>query len=185
MKKNYDENQILLSIHLNLIPENSDFKVDFNLIQKVARLKIKDFNLWNNISPGNKKGLWKQYCRIAAINLLKYKDECGYNKDFNESFIYILTDKQFKNHYKIGRTIEPERRLSECNVYSPYKSFNLISWTFSSNAIEDEKFFHEKFIEDRLEGEWFYFNEVENIRKYITRKLYVNNPPPLKYTDYL
>lgn len=184
MKSNFDVNQILLAQELGLIPKHSDFKLNSDLIQQVARLKIKDFDTWVKFTSDKKTGLWKQYTRIAALNLLKYKDSEGYNKDFNESFIYILGDRKFKNHYKIGRTIEPERRLSECNVYSPYKSFYLVSWIFSDEAIKKEKLFHSIYDEDNIEGEWFYFPDVEIIRNIMHSELN-KFIPPHEYSDYL
>lgn len=164
--------------HFGIIPkEDIDFRITNEVLNQVARLKITDFETWKRKTRSNKVSLWKVYFRMAALNILKYKHHLGLNKDLRESFIYIIADDKFPNHYKIGRTIEPEKRVIDCNVFSPYKSFRLVSWLYSDEAVLDETVFHEIFREDRTSGEWFYFQNVEIVRSLMEKYLTSIEPP--------
>jgi len=80
-----------------------------------------------------------------------YRDKPGY--------IYLIhavgTDR-----YKIGLTTRSvEARFTELNSsQSPYP-LELIDWFETDNVTEDEKYFHEKYSDYRVHGEWFQLNQ--------------------------
>lgn len=58
------------------------------------------------------------------------------------------------NRYKIGKTFDIDRRLAELSYQSPYP-LKLISSFKSDNPSQDEHALHEKFLDNRVHGEWF------------------------------
>lgn len=154
---NYDSVQIGLAIAKGLLLEdNGDFKITLDLVNNVALLKITDWDSFNLLSDGKQRSLLKQYRRVAAINLLKYRDTlAGGRKRFKEGFVYLMQDTRNPEYIKVGKSIEPVRRLEEANCFSPLKSFKLIRWFFCEDAFRIESLVHRTFKNRNSSGEWF------------------------------
>jgi hypothetical protein len=64
------------------------------------------------------------------------------------------------NRYKIGRTLDLKRRVSQLNYQSSYPLKIVLSFK-SYYPAEDEKALHKKFASYRVHGEWFEFSFVD------------------------
>ncbi|AHY25388.1 hypothetical protein PS2_142 [Serratia phage PS2] len=162
----YDLNQINEALSAGLIYDN--FTVTADLISSVAKLHFKDIAELK--SKRNRKSIWALACRTAALNLLKYKSDQMMDRDFKESFVYIMTDSKNPNLYKIGRSIDPYSRLATANTFSPSRSFKLVSFRFSEDSVELEKYLHSIYSRDHEEGEWFYFSDIQSVIDKLTSK---------------
>lgn len=80
-----------------------------------------------------------------------------------EGYIYLL---HCGPYYKIGRTVDLEKRLPQLAIQLPYKP-ELIHTIASKTPDLTEDFFHRIFAEKRMNGEWFRLNE-EDIRYFCT-----------------
>lgn len=49
-----------------------------------------------------------------------------------------MVDTTNPNYYKIGRSIEPDVRVITANTFSPFKSFKIVSFRYSQDAVELE-----------------------------------------------
>lgn len=162
MRTDIDWSQINLALDSGLI-RKSDFDINKELIESVALLKLPNLNEFLNKSNKTKKSLWNLYCRTAALNLLKFKDEFDISKSYEQAFIYIMTDTRHPNLYKIGRSIEPDVRMAAANTFSPSKSFKIVSFRYSQDAIKLEKNLHYLYKRDHEGGEWFFFSDIQPV----------------------
>ncbi|QFR56087.1 hypothetical protein CPT_Muldoon_133 [Serratia phage Muldoon] len=162
----YDKDQINKALSAGLIYDN--FNVTADLISSVAKLHFYDIDELK--SKRKAKSIWALACRTAALNLLKYKSDVAIDKDFKESFVYIMTDLHNPNLYKIGRSVDPYSRLSTANTFSPTRSFKLVSFRFSEDAVELEKYLHSIYHRDHEAGEWFYFPFIQPVIDKLTSK---------------
>ena len=82
-------------------------------------------------------------------------------------FIYLIHAVE-TDRYKIGLTTRSvQARLAELNSsQSPYP-LELIDWFETDNVTEDEAYFHEKYSDFRVHGEWFKFDQktLKQVRK--------------------
>ena len=115
-----------------------------------------------------------KYSNIKGHNLRKYrkylymdlwvKDE-SFRHDVNEydlenvkkpilrvEYIYIITNKVFKDNIKIGKTIDPIKRLSNYNVGDPNKNYQYVFLKETSVADVIEKYFKNKYSSN---NEWY------------------------------
>lgn len=152
----YDENQILEAKNIGLIPDGVWFPITYSLVTEVASLKIKDKEKFWNLKLSKQSRLLRLYFRLAAINLLKYRDSKGLNtRRSRESFVYLIQDTKNPKYIKVGKSIEPHRRLSEANCFSPEKSFIILRWFYCEDAYLVENLVHRTFKDFNSSGEWF------------------------------
>ncbi|AKN44348.1 hypothetical protein BI021_gp009 [Salmonella phage NR01] len=156
----YDTGQITKAINLGLIPKCDEwFKITYSLVNQVALLKIEDKLAFSKLRPSKQKSLLRQYFRLAAINLLKYRDCTVVSKlRSREGFVYIMQDSKCPEFIKVGKSIEPARRLEEANCFSPEKSFRILRWFFCEDAYSVENLVHRTFKDYNTTGEWFKLN---------------------------
>lgn len=159
MRYDIDWRQIDLAVNSGLL-SYKDFDITPELIEKVAYLKLHDINEFKNKKLSKQTSLWNLYCRTAALNLLKFKDNFDITKNYNQAFIYIMVDKRHPNLYKIGRSIEPDVRAATANTFSPYKTYEILSFRYSQNAINLERYFHDKYKDNSEGGELFFFHDI-------------------------
>ena len=108
----------------------------------------------------------------ASINV-SGKDICHLNnrtsargrsdKDFwlqrkNRSGLVYLIKAIGTNYYKIGRTKDIETRLETLQKSSPF-DLSLILAIETSDSLALEKYFHDKYNDCRVRGEWFELDE--------------------------
>lgn len=89
--------------------------------------------------------------KLAAINLIK--ESKGTRKNPTEGFVYVITNPAWPTKAKVGFSFDPLTRLAEFNTADPFRQYKLECWAFFSNARENEKYFHSKYKENRL-NEW-------------------------------
>jgi hypothetical protein len=85
-----------------------------------------------------------------------------------EGYIYLLrAAKPFDECYKIGRTADPKRRLTDFGVKLPY-SVTPLMVTKVEDMFEEEAWLHRQFASVRVDGEWFKLSDrdVAAIRAY-------------------
>lgn len=169
MRSDVDWSQINLAIKNGLIG-NCNFEITKSLIEKVAFLKITDKEKFFLMSENKRKSIWAVFCRTAALNLLKFKDEFDIEKSYKQAFVYIMTDTKNPNYYKIGRSIEPDIRVLNANTFSPFKSFKIVSFRYSQDAIKLENLMHKTYHRDHINGEWFFFHGITSVIKKLNNK---------------
>lgn len=169
MRSDVDWDQINLAIKKGLIG-HYNFEMTKELIEKVAYLKIVDKENFLLKSRAKQQAIWRVFCRTAALNLLKFKDEFDIEKSHRQAFVYIMADTKNPNYYKIGRSIEPDIRALSANTFSPFKSFKILSFRYSQDAVELEKYLHSIYESDHVNGEWFFFHDVNSIIRKLDSK---------------
>jgi hypothetical protein len=82
--------------------------------------------------------------------------------------LYLL---ECKGLYKIGITTQhPKKRIKNLQTGNPH-TISLVYYKTCSNYLAMEKYFHKKFSDKRLVGEWFSL-DAEDIGHIITCKKY-------------
>lgn len=90
--------------------------------------------------------------------------DSGERREELDGFIYVLSTGQ--GEYKIGLTTKkPTKRLKQIKPKLPY-DLEIILVYESRDVYKDEKYYHTKFEEKRLNGEWFGLNkdDIENLK---------------------
>ncbi len=132
-----------------------NFKIDENLIQEYRKAYGKGvLKRKNEIELAD---------RLSALNLLKYKRERFSAKDIQEGFVYVISNPAWEC-VKVGKTIDSKQRLAQMQTYSPYRDYKIEHYTFSQNALELEKFIHNKLSRFHIGGEWFDTKPLNVIR---------------------
>lgn len=101
---------------------------------------------------------WYFAARLAALNLLSYKKECGFN--IQEGFVYAISNPAWEGKLKIGTTWNPYVRLSQFQTYSPLRDYKLEHWSFFSDKFYGERLVHRLFGSTR-DHEWFSIPDTE------------------------
>lgn len=70
-------------------------------------------------------------------------------------FLYVIAHPQHRTSSKIGRAVDPYKRLSAANTWSPYGAFRLHGYVFFVDVRLAEKVIHLRLSADRRRGEWF------------------------------
>ncbi|MFF2091224.1 GIY-YIG nuclease family protein [Paenibacillus sp. NPDC058174] len=81
------------------------------------------------------------------------------NDSDRKGFVYII--RTFDNHYKIGKTINLERRIPDLRIQLPYDEFEVILIIETNDKDELEKLLHKHFYLKRKNGEWFKLTEFD------------------------
>lgn len=74
-------------------------------------------------------------------------------------FIYLIQMADFPI-YKIGRSVEPEKRLSSFNVQLPFPFRRVFAYRVQEHCLVERKL-HERYQERRTNGEWFRLCQLE------------------------
>ena len=69
-------------------------------------------------------------------------------------YVYVIQDTEFSNHYKIGRTNNPQRRVSEIRSILPGIS-EIVAIVETQDAPTLEWQLHQRYADARKRGEWF------------------------------
>ena len=144
---------------INLLQEyniwNSDVEPDLKVIEAYMGIYRKNF--------GKSKSLKRSEIlfngRLAALNLIRHctvpknKLKCG--------FVYIISNKAWKNMYKIGISYDPSIRLAQYQTYSPYRDYKLEGYYYFSDKKKAERILHKDF---KGNYEWVYSDDLIKIR---------------------
>lgn len=71
--------------------------------------------------------------------------------------VYLIGSRLF-GWYKIGKSSNAAIRVSELGILLPFRIEVIAIWK-SENHHELEKFLHEKYADERINGEWFAFRK--------------------------
>ncbi|AFQ22235.1 hypothetical protein My1_076 [Pectobacterium phage My1] len=170
MKTNYDEAQIEQAVSLGLIPRDTWFPITNRLVEQTALLKITDWELFNSKTKGTQNSVLRLFFKTAALNLLKYRST--FSSKGKEGFVYLMQDSERPEYIKLGKSKEPERRLSEANCFSPNKSFKMLRVFFYEDALAVEAELHRKYSEYCTSGEWFRSINLPEVIEYLSGKTY-------------
>ena len=69
-------------------------------------------------------------------------------------YVYVIRDIDVTGHYKIGRTTDIVRRLTDFNVKLPFQ-IGIVLIATCTDAVVLETKLHHHFAEKRVAGEWF------------------------------
>jgi hypothetical protein len=72
-------------------------------------------------------------------------------------WVYII--KSDSGHYKIGKSIRPDKRVTEFSLKLPFK-IEIIDFIECENHHQVERFLHELCAEYHVNGEWFLLPEL-------------------------
>lgn len=93
--------------------------------------------------------------RLAGLNLLKENLARGVKaSEILAGHIYLISNKAFPLHYKIGVSYDCAKRLAQYQTYSPYRDFILEKYDFVIDKFKTEKMLlvHPLIIKEN--GEW-------------------------------
>lgn len=75
-------------------------------------------------------------------------------------YVYVIQDTEFSKLYKIGRTVEPARRLKDIRNILPGSS-EIIAIVDTQDAPTLEWQLHQRYAESRERGEWFALTDAQ------------------------
>lgn len=167
-----------------LLKKLSEIVEELNRFPTSADMRIKarnnpDFPSHNTFNRfGNKSGLaeaLKNFCeqngKIELIQYcLPYLKEDGVLRGSNERIdengsVYLYKSSK---HYKIGRTNDLKRRDREIKLQLPLEA-DLIHRIITDDPVGIEKYWHNRFADKRLNGEWFNLS-ASDIKAFRRRK---------------
>lgn len=98
----------------------------------------------------------RRYARkLAGLTLLKLQAERGMRySDSNAGIVYLIENPSFPDHYKIGMTIDLDRRLGSYQTYDPYRAYRVKKYEFVLDRKLTEKNFLSSLQSSPEEGEW-------------------------------
>jgi Meiotically up-regulated gene 113 len=74
-------------------------------------------------------------------------------------YVYLIGSLRF-HWFKIGRSLRPELRIKSLGILLPFKIQLFALWRAESFKYL-EKLLHRRYSENRINGEWFYFDDYE------------------------
>lgn len=89
--------------------------------------------------------------RYAVYSRAYSRKKYSSNRQPQPGDVYII---QFDRFFKIGRSVDPDRRLKEINGFLPVRAI-LLHRIKSDDAIRAELQLHDRFSDRRTNGEWF------------------------------
>lgn len=72
-----------------------------------------------------------------------------------DGFVYLITHPDKEGLVKIGRSVRPQTRLDQANVWCERKRWTMNAAMAFPDAAQAEHAMHVAFADRRLEGEWF------------------------------
>ncbi len=138
-------------IDTSVIPE----KGYFNITEDILHSYIK---VYGTLSKSNKIGSKSNLSlarRLAGINLLKLLIARGYRyTDIPSGMCYIIGNSAYPLHYKVGMTLDLDKRLSQYQTYDPYRAFKVEAYEFVLDRRASEKLIIKHPLITSEEGEW-------------------------------
>lgn len=100
------------------------------------------------------KDIESKFIKEKILRIQKTSEKSGY--------VYIVTSNTFDGYYKIGSTIDLTSRLISYNTCSPFGDFKYVYYKFFYDRVYVEKIIQKKFLDYRMNGEWFQL-DINNI----------------------
>lgn len=88
------------------------------------------------------------------------------SKGLKQGFVYAIGNPSFPDYVKIGSAIDVYGRLNSYQTSSPNRDYFLISYFYSDNRLQDEKYMHSLF---ERKNEWCRV-EKDEIKKMFTKR---------------
>ena len=79
-------------------------------------------------------------------------------KAVHSGFVYVITNKAWPDHCKIGRAFDPESRLGSYQTGTPHRDYKLTGSRYFDDAAMAEREIHMRLASARAEGEWFFMD---------------------------
>lgn len=139
-------------VFLGKIPSFGAFKIDEDLL-------LCYMDLYNDITKKQgeyrTKSNMKLARRLAGLNLIvELSDRYVPFDSVDCGLVYLISNPIFEDHYKVGMTLNVEKRLSQYQTYDPLRRFQIVKYDFVLNRRETERriLLHPNSM--REEGEW-------------------------------
>jgi len=87
-------------------------------------------------------------------------------QDAKVGYIYLAKMNAPQPIYKIGHSIDPDRRKSEFAIRPPYP-ITLVHTHKTENMLDDEKYWHTLFEDKNTNGEWYELDD-DDIERFVT-----------------
>ena len=147
-------------IYQNVIPKDIEFDItEFQLSEYIK--------MYAEIhGKGNSKYDRKFARKLAGVNLLKYKLKRGATyKSCKEGLLYFIENPAFPEYFKVGMTIDLDKRLNSYQTYDPHRKYKVNSYEFVLNRSIAEKQILQSMEVDLHQGEWIKKTDVGTLLK--------------------
>jgi T5orf172 domain len=133
------EQKVLLTlIEKGAIPESGIFEITEEHLRNYLDIYHK---LFGNTKKGmGNKTNTKFARRLAGRSILNMLFNRGAKfTDTDAGLIYLIENPAYPEHYKVGITINLDKRLSQYQTYDPYRQFKIAKYDFTLNRYLKEK----------------------------------------------
>lgn len=165
--REFETRIIDVMVYENIIPAIGLFQIDEH--QLAAYIK-----LYGEIFGDKKAGLknrneYKFARKLAGRTLVRLLLSRGVKiNQIRAGMVYMISNKAFPLHYKIGMTMDVIDRLSQYQTYDPYRGFKLEKYNFVLDRRRNESLILQHPNIDNETGEWVLRNNAEEIFLQIT-----------------
>lgn len=161
--KEFEQRIIDVMIHENLIPKTSIFEVTELLLQTYVDLYGEIFG--NKKGRGIKRKSEYSFARkLAGRTLVKLNQLRGASiSDIRAGMVYLIESPAYKDHLKVGMTLDVIERLNSYQTYSPFRDFRVVKYDFvlDRRRIETLILYHPDIMNEL--GEWILRDKAEEI----------------------
>lgn len=96
--------------------------------------------LSNKVKGVSNKSNFKYARRLAGLSLLRLNISRGVRaSEIKAGHCYLISNKAFPLHYKLGASYDVHKRLASYQTYSPYRDFVLEKYDFVLDKLKVEK----------------------------------------------
>lgn len=151
---NFKELDILSKLcDRGILPESDTFQITEDILQEYMTIYHKLYGK-SEIATGNKSNT-KFARRLAGRTLVHLNASRGISyRSSKAGLLYLIGNHSFPEHYKIGITVDIEKRLAQYQTYDPHRSYKVIKYDFVlDKSLCEKRVLSSKVKEDGL-GEW-------------------------------
>lgn len=107
--------------------------------------------------------------KLAGLTLVKHNVSLGCPvTQIKSGFVYLIENKAFPEHFKVGMCVDTEERLRSYQTYDPYRSFRVNRYEFVLDRRHYERLILSSYHLSLEEGEWVKKTNAEKIFRDIT-----------------
>ena len=110
-----------------------------------------DCNIEKNVLEFQKNSAIKDGYNYRCKNCMSSYTK-GLRKSETEGYIYLVINPIYPDYVKLGRTINPEKRLKNYQTYSPLRNYEMYYKCYTKNLYIIESYFNSNVSGN---GEWF------------------------------
>lgn len=138
------------------------YKTNFinNLGYDITETLLKEYvKVYGDIfSKGNRKLDVSNYRfarKVAGLTLIKHNLFLGNNiNDIKSGLVYIIENESFPDHFKLGMTVDLNKRLASFQTYDPYRRFKISNYDFHIDRRKTEYILLNDYSIKDENGEW-------------------------------